>query len=185
MSSGGRKRLGWAILTLVAPNKGPRTRASSVEVKLRRCPRPAVAVREDGAEWVPLFASFPGRPWRRGGWEAKRRLQLLRRETGAVLLALSSAFSLFGLAPQRRQWRRRKCWQCLVRVQGNFPPAACDDKIRPPTGPPGCRAPVPDASSSCGGVSHAAPPQVALFPGGWAAASARRPRRSLQESLRT
>jgi hypothetical protein len=94
MSSGGRSHLGWAILTLAAPNKGPRTRASSVEVELRRCPRPAVAAREDGAEWVALFASLPDRPWRRGGWEAKRRLQLLRRETGAVLLALSSAFSL-------------------------------------------------------------------------------------------
>jgi hypothetical protein len=94
MSSGGRSRLGWAILTLAAPNKGPRTRASSVEVELRRCPRPAVAAREDDVEWVALFASLPGRPWRRGGWEAKRHLQLLWRETGAVLLARSSAFSL-------------------------------------------------------------------------------------------
>jgi hypothetical protein len=89
------------------------------------------------------------------------------------------------LAPRRRQWQWRKCWRCLVRVQGNFSPVACDDEIRPPTGPQGCRAPVPDASSSCGGVSLAALPQVALFPGGWAAASARRPRRSMQESLRT
>jgi hypothetical protein len=37
-------------------------------------------------------ASLPNRPWRRGGYEAARRLHLPCREAGAVLLALSSAF---------------------------------------------------------------------------------------------
>jgi hypothetical protein len=93
------------------------------------------------------------------------RISLLWK-LGRVLLALASSFCCLVLAPWWRQRRPRKFDWRFVRDQGSFPPAAYDDKLRPLSGPQGCRAPAPVASTSCAGDSLASLPQVAWFPGG-------------------